>query len=96
MGAAQPLDVQDFDRERQSLELVHRPDEGTTLKNGTDGERTIALSEDVAGIVADYADHKRKDRIDNYGRKPLFTTKKGRISKTAIQQVTYKLTRPCT
>lgn len=96
MGAAQSLDVQDFDHDRQSLELVHRPDEGTTLKNGTDGERIVALSEDVAGVIGDYVDHKRKDRTDDYGREPLFTTKKGRISKTAIQQVTYKLTRPCT
>lgn len=96
MGAAQSLDLGDFDRDNQSLALVHRPENGTSLKNAEDGERLVALSEDVAQVIADYIDHKRKDQVDDYGREPLFTTKKGRLSKTTIQTVTYKLTRPCT
>lgn len=95
MGAVQSLDVGDFDREQQSLELVHRNDTETPLKNAEDGERILALSDDVSKVIADYIDHKRKERTDNYGREPLFTTKKGRISKTTIQQVSYKMTRPC-
>lgn len=95
MGAAQSLDLEDFDREQRSLALVHRPEEGTSLKNAEDGERLVALSEDVAQVIAEYINHKRKDRVDDYGREPLFTTKKGRLSKTTIQTVTYKLTRPC-
>jgi len=96
MGALQSLDLEDFDRDRQALALVHRPDEGTTLKNAEDGERIVALSDDVTEVLTDYVDEKRVDRVDDYGRKPLFPSKKGRLSKSAIQQITYKLTRPCT
>lgn len=95
MGAFQSLDLKDFDRKQQCLELVHRPDEDTTLKNAEDGERLVALAEEVTQVISDYIDQKRKDRVDNYGREPLFTTKKGRISKNTIQQIAYKLTRPC-
>lgn len=95
MGALQSLDVGDFSRQRQCLEVVHRPEKGTTLKNAEEGERVIALADDVAEVIGDYIDHKRKQREDDSGRKALFTTKKGRISKNTIQQVTYKLTRPC-
>jgi integrase len=95
MGALQSLDVEDFDHEHRSLELVHRPDEGPTLKNAEDGERIVALSEDVAEVIADYIGHKRNERTDDHGRRPLFSTKQGRISKNTIQQVAYGLTRPC-
>lgn len=71
------------------------PDEDTTLKNAEDGERIVALSEDVAEVLADYVDHKRKDREDDHGREPLLPSEKDRLSKSAIQQITYKLTRPC-
>lgn len=59
MGALQSLDFEDVDREGRSLTLVHRPDEGTTLKNGTDGERIVVLPNDVTETIADYIDYKR-------------------------------------
>ncbi len=44
VGAIHSLDVGDFDSEEKSLEVVHRPETETPIKNGTDGERFIALS----------------------------------------------------
>lgn len=95
MGSAQSLDVKDFDRVEQTLKLVHRPDDGTTLKNGGDGERLLALSEDATEVIAGYIDYKRNSQTDEHGREPLFTTRNGRISKNTIQQTVYRLTRPC-
>jgi len=42
-GAARALDVNDYDPEGQFLKIVNRPDTGTRIKNGSRGERLIAL-----------------------------------------------------
>jgi len=38
IGAIHSLDVSDFDPSEKSLKVVHRPEEGTPIKNSTDGE----------------------------------------------------------
>lgn len=48
IGAANSLDVDDFDREEKRFDLVHRPSKGTQLKNGTAGERPIAVSDELS------------------------------------------------
>jgi integrase len=53
IGAAIGLDIRDYDADEQYLELVHRPDEGTSLKNGVNSERYVGLSERVCGILDD-------------------------------------------
>ena len=43
IGAVRALDVDDVAFEEERLELVHRPDQGTTLKNGPGGERLVVV-----------------------------------------------------
>lgn len=52
MGAAQSLDIMDFDRDEQSLHFVHRPESGTTLKNGLDSERYLIFLEPCQPYLA--------------------------------------------
>lgn len=95
MGDAQSLDVGDVHRDGRMLELRHRRDEGTTLKNGLEGERCVALSDEATEVLGDYIDRNRIDVRDDHGRDPLFTTERGRIAKNTIRKTTYRLTRPC-
>lgn len=74
---------------------VHRPAEGTNLKNGEEGERPNALNADTAQVLRDYIAENRITQIDEFGRTPLFTTERGRMAKSTIQRTTYKLTQPC-
>jgi integrase len=98
LGAVRGIDLDDLDREESVIHLRHRPEGieeyGTPLKNGSDGERIINISERLCEDIGAYVEHNRKDVVDEYGRKPLFTTAKGRPS-TTIRRDFYKMTRPC-
>ena len=52
-GAAHALDVDDYDPDGQYLELRHRPDTGTPIKNGFDGERLVGLSGWLCNLLDD-------------------------------------------
>ncbi|WP_226011733.1 tyrosine-type recombinase/integrase [Halomicrobium salinisoli] len=94
-GTVQGLDVSDFEAERERLRIRHRPETDTPLKNGQSAERFIALSSDVAEVLADYIEENRHSVTDDYGREPLFTTKRGRPAKNSIRRNIYAVTRPC-
>ena len=96
MGGAHSLDVGDFDPNAQSLAFRHRPEQGTRLKNKQSGERLCALSSDAAEVLEDYIAVNRKEVTDDNGRRPLFTTRSGRMHKSNIREVVYAATRPCT
>jgi len=87
--------VSDFDAENHSLSFKHRPDTGTSLKNGASGERIVALSAEVTTILEDYIETNHPKVEDEYGREPLFATKGGRWHKSNIRQRVYAVTRPC-
>ena len=95
IGAVRGLDVEDYDAEDRLMEVRHRPDRGTRLKNGENGERFIALSEDVCEVVDSYIEYKRKNVTDKYGRNPLLATRNGRPEKSILRDDMYKITRPC-
>ncbi len=44
IDAANSLDVGDVDIDGERLDLVHRPEQGTRLKNASSGERPVAIS----------------------------------------------------
>lgn len=95
LGALLSLDMEDYDSDAPSLSLRHRPETGTTLKNGTDGERTVAISIQTAEVLDDYLDTNRLAVTDDHGRDPLVTTRYGRRSRTATRNLLYAWTRPC-
>lgn len=95
VGSARAIDVEDVFSDENYLQLVHRPDKGTTLKNGKTGQRPVALKPALSQLLTDYVQTHRKDVTDTYGRKPLFTTSQGRMHVNTLRRLTYRVTAPC-
>jgi len=102
VGAARGIDIKDVDLEEQVIKFRHRPqkdhpeEKGTPLKNGTDGQREVNISGELAELIHRYLNNPdRHDVTDQFGRKPLLTTNYGRPSVETIRRDLYKLTRPC-
>lgn len=95
LGALHSLDVDDYDAEEERLEVYHRPNSETPLKNGDEGERMVALSAEVCRVIEDWIDHHRHDVEDEYGRAPLLTSRNGRMNRSSIRDAVYRVTRPC-
>jgi len=98
VGGAHSLDLDDLefgDDTEDQLRLRHRPETETTLKNGYDSERKIAIRPGTRAIIEDYVDHQRIDVTDDHDREPLFTTSEGRASRNTLRNRVYWLTRPC-
>jgi integrase len=94
-GGVVALDISDYHPRKRSLEIKHRPEKGTRLKNGSKGEREIMVSKTLADILDGYIKHHRRDKTDDYGREPLFTTRCGRISAVTVRKTMYRLTEDC-
>jgi integrase len=94
-GSARVLDVDDYHRQDQYLEVAHRPESDTPLKNKEEGERLVALSDWACAVLDDWLDQQRPEMEDEYGREPLVATHKGRIAASTIGQYAYRATRPC-
>lgn len=86
-GAAHSLDIEDYHPEDGCLEIRHRPETGTPLKNGTRGERLVALSGWLCNLLDDWLRDRRPDVVDENGREPLLATSQGRIGKIDHRQV---------
>jgi integrase len=95
LGALHSLDPKDYDSERETLALRHRPETRTALKNGMEGERIVALNGNVCSVIEGYIEHNRPESRDDSGRKPLLTSRYGRLSRTNVRETVYKITRPC-
>ena len=94
-GAAHSIDLADVHLDDGYIELVHRPDQGTTLKNGKSGERPIAITESLAELLGEYIENTREDKVDDAGRTPLVTSKYGRLSRNSFRRIVYDTTAPC-
>jgi len=108
LGGVRALDLDHYNREEGYIELEHTDEEDTPLKNGESdvegegGEREVNLPNWVCEILNTYIDGtgdpnhpKRIEKEDEYGRKPLFTTKQGRVSKSTLRRDLYRITQPC-
>jgi site-specific recombinase XerD len=97
MGSLRALDRDDFksDEDNPCLKLEHRPESGTSLKNKDDSKRSVGIEADKAKVIDDYINSTRIAATDEYDRKPLLTTKNGRIGESTIRQTVYAWTRPC-
>lgn len=95
-GAIHSLDVEDCHLDGDSyVEFSHRPEQGTRLKNGTKSEREVSIPESAAEAISDYLETTRIDITDDYGRRPLLTTRHGRVSKFTLTKDVYRWSRPC-
>jgi len=96
IGSIRALDVNDWKPGKQLLHIRHRPEEGTPLKNGEEGERAVYVSQDgLKSALSDYIKHNRLDKTDEYDRKPLFPTRQGRATTQTLRLYTEHLTEPC-
>ena len=99
LGAVRGIDLGDFEPDERVIHLHHRPEGaeeyGTPLKNGFDGERIINISDQFRDFIVDYVEHNRDEVVDEYDRRPLFTTASGRPSTATIRRDFYKMSRPC-
>lgn len=79
------------------LYFRHRPETDTPLKNQSDGERPVGLSDEVAEVLREYIEVSRPDAEDDDGRRPLFASQKGtgRMSKGGIRSRFHIVTQPC-
>jgi integrase len=95
IGAVRSLDLTDLDFTNNHIELVHRPIENTTLKNGLAGERPVAIRADLSQLLEDYITNTRHDVADDFGRNPLLTTTHGRTHRNTLRRMVYRVTAPC-
>jgi len=75
----------DYNPEEQYVELHHRPESGTRLKNKEAGERYVALSSEVCDALDSYLKYEREKAPDDYDRQPLFTSRHGRPAKSSLR-----------
>lgn len=94
-GAIRGADLSDYDADERYLTFVNRPDQATRLKKSIDGQRSVALNDEVCEALDGYIEYNRYDVYDDYGREPLLTTVQGRMSRSAIRAYTYLATIPC-
>lgn len=92
IGAAHSVDVADVEFGQNRIEHVHRPDQETTLKNGKSGERLIAITSDLTELLVDYGKIKRHYIADEYGRKPLLTTRQARMTRSSMRRIMNRIT----
>lgn len=94
-GGLRVLDLSDYYSEEQYIEVKHRPETDTPLKNKNGGERPVYMNAKTCQVLDDYLKNSRTRISDGFGRRPIFTTSHGRISRTTIRNRIYKITQPC-
>ncbi|TKX51641.1 site-specific integrase [Halorubrum sp. ASP121] len=95
IGTVRAIDVEDYHPEEQYVEIRHRPEQDTPLKNGTRAEREVNLHPWVCEVLDDYLQIHRADVTDEYGREPLFSSSMGRTVRSNLRMHINRLTRPC-
>lgn len=71
-GAVRASDLEDYDPRGTSLEVSHRPETGTPMKNKYEGERFVALTDETCAVLDAWVANRRFDVTDEYGRTPWF------------------------
>ncbi|MDS0296418.1 tyrosine-type recombinase/integrase [Halogeometricum luteum] len=90
------IDVEDLRPDHHAINLKHRPETDTPLKNGESGERWVYLGPKWYSIIDEYLDHPdRYDVQDRYGRQPLVTSKYGRPTGDTFNKWINRVTQPC-
>ncbi|AKU06525.1 tyrosine-type recombinase/integrase [Haloferax gibbonsii] len=94
-GTVRGLDVGDLNEDEHAIQIVHRPESDTPLKNGNKGERWVYIGPEWMRILQEYITENRHKVTDDYGRRPLITTSHGRITGDTLYKIVNKATQPC-
>lgn len=97
-GSLVALDTRDLrtsDDGTRFVQFVNRPDTGTRLKKGQNGERPVLLPEASWDALDRYVSKYRRDVHDVYSREPLLASRDGRPSPGTIRDWLYLATIPC-
>ncbi len=89
------LDIEDHDPEARTLTFRNRPETDTRLKRGDSHERKVILSPEPNAVLAEYIEGNRHPTHDDHGRRPLFSSIRGRPVKSTITGWVYQATTPC-
>ena len=92
ISSLRSLDVDDYDPKEQFIYIRERDE--TQLKNGKQGERPVALSDETCAMLTDYIDQNRTKVTDDHGRNPLISSAHGRVHRNTMRRWSYKLTCP--
>jgi len=95
IGSVRAIDIEDFNETDQYIEIHHRPETDTPLKNKVNGERPVAIDNRRTTLIKDYIETKRHEVTDDHGREPLLTTAQGRPITNTLRAWIYKIARPC-
>ncbi len=97
LGDARALDIGDYyaDETTPYVDLKHRPETGTPIKNKQSGERPVALPSEVCSVLDDYLEVNHPGVTDSHGRTPLLASQYGRVGTSTIRRYVYKWSRPC-
>jgi site-specific recombinase XerC len=95
LGTIRALDLEDYHSGDQYVEVHHRPETGTPLKNKSKAEREVNLHEWVCEVLDDYISINRCESKDDGDRKPLLTSMEGRPVASNLRAHINSLTRPC-
>ena len=95
MGTLRTIDLDNWNPNERYIEVLHRPETETPLKNKNNGERNVSITNELlVDCIEDYIEANREDVTDEYGRSPLFTSVHGRYSKSGVRNSIYNVTRP--
>lgn len=89
------LDIDDYNPDERTLQFLNRPESGTRLKRGDSHQRKIVLSETPNEILHEYVQRERYKKHDDTGRRPLFTSRRGRPTESTLTNWLYQATLPC-
>lgn len=95
MGSIRGLDLSDYDSDDGVLAFRHRKSTDTPLKNKTEGERLVGITDEVCGALDTYIARERSDKRDDHGRRPLYCGRQGRPSFATLRAWSYQATQPC-
>lgn len=95
LGTLRTLDLDDYHPDERYVEVHHRPETGTPLKNQRNAEREVNIHQWVCKILNDYIEIHRDEVRDEHDRAPLLTTRNGRPVGSNLRTHINALTRPC-
>ena len=73
-SSAHALDIDDYYPREGWLDVRHRPETETPLKNKSRGERQVNLNEGVCEVLDDFIEANHPHVEDDHGRMPLLGT----------------------